>query len=271
MPKETASSKRQASDDGPKKMKRPKKDPNAPKKPMSAYLLYCNAHRDTFAKQHASFSFGEVTSALAVEWKNVSEKEKASFQEEAQKQRDRYIKDKEAYVPDPEYAKKVADFKKARKEQNAEPLREPPRNPFLIFCDENREAVEEANPAVGLTVVAALLADQWQNLSGSETAKYQAMADAEVLVPVAASKPKSTKGSAKAATKEQEAKKKEKVKKLKTKVKGLKETIAGHEKAIKAANKMEAKLAEKKEELSKMEAKLEDLKPKKDAAAKKEE
>ena len=39
---------------------KPEKDPNAPKKNMSAYLLYQNAMRDIFKRENPGMSFGYV-------------------------------------------------------------------------------------------------------------------------------------------------------------------------------------------------------------------
>lgn len=43
-----------------KKKKRAKKDPNAPKNPLSAYLLFCNDHRDRVKSDNPDASFGKL-------------------------------------------------------------------------------------------------------------------------------------------------------------------------------------------------------------------
>lgn len=43
-----------------KKKKRAKKDPNAPKNPLSAYLLFCNDHRDSVKAKNPDASFGKL-------------------------------------------------------------------------------------------------------------------------------------------------------------------------------------------------------------------
>ena len=55
------------SDDGggKKKAKRAKKDPNAPKKPMNAYMLYANSVRAQVREENPDLSMGEVVSAMA--------------------------------------------------------------------------------------------------------------------------------------------------------------------------------------------------------------
>jgi len=53
------------SDDGggKKKVKRAKKDPNAPKKPMNAYMLYANSVRAKVREENPDMSMAEVVSA----------------------------------------------------------------------------------------------------------------------------------------------------------------------------------------------------------------
>lgn len=54
------------SDDGggKKKAKRAKKDPNAPKKPMNAYMLYANSVRAQVREENPDMSMAEVVSAV---------------------------------------------------------------------------------------------------------------------------------------------------------------------------------------------------------------
>ncbi len=42
-------------------VKKSGRDPNAPKRNLSAYLLYQNAMRDTFKAQYPNLSFGELS------------------------------------------------------------------------------------------------------------------------------------------------------------------------------------------------------------------
>jgi hypothetical protein len=41
--------------------RRPARDPNAPKRNMSAYLMYQNAMRETFREQNPGMTFGQVS------------------------------------------------------------------------------------------------------------------------------------------------------------------------------------------------------------------
>merc|ERR1712203_282789 len=53
---------------GEEKKQRKKKDPNAPKRPMSAYFLFMNATRPTVRKENPDASIGEVAKILGKMW-----------------------------------------------------------------------------------------------------------------------------------------------------------------------------------------------------------
>ena len=66
-----------------------KRDPNAPKRNLSSYLLYQNAMRSHFKAQNPGMTFGELakyTSAMYAEM-TLSEKEAWNARAESDKQR----------------------------------------------------------------------------------------------------------------------------------------------------------------------------------------
>ena len=50
-----------------------KKDPNAPKKPLSAYMFFCADHRDQIKKDNPEMKVTEVTSELGKVWGTMDE------------------------------------------------------------------------------------------------------------------------------------------------------------------------------------------------------
>lgn len=74
------------------------KDPNAPKRNLSAYLLWLNDKR---AKINAALPAGsspnDVTKQAGVLWKKVSAKDKKKYDDLAAKDKERYMKEVEAY------------------------------------------------------------------------------------------------------------------------------------------------------------------------------
>lgn len=53
------------------------KDPNAPKRPASAYLEYQNSCRESFRQQYPDDTYAEVLKKIGQSWQNLSDAEKA--------------------------------------------------------------------------------------------------------------------------------------------------------------------------------------------------
>lgn len=79
-----------------KKRKR-KRDPDAPARPLSAYLWFCTDTRPKIAQQHPDYSLTQVTRELAKLWNECDQETKKKFQSMAEYDRQYYIKEKELY------------------------------------------------------------------------------------------------------------------------------------------------------------------------------
>ena len=54
-----------------------KKDPNAPKRGLSAYMFFCQDMRDTIKSEGGpNISFTDITKELGKQWKELSEADK---------------------------------------------------------------------------------------------------------------------------------------------------------------------------------------------------
>ena len=73
-----------------KPAKKAKKDPNAPKRGLSAFMFFSQANRDSIKKKHPGCSFGEVGKYLGQEWAKAPAAVKAKHEAEAAKDKARY-------------------------------------------------------------------------------------------------------------------------------------------------------------------------------------
>lgn len=76
-----------------------KKDPNAPKRPLSAFLFFCQEKRPHVKAINPDYTIGDVAKVLGKEWKELDEDDKKPFEELAKKDRKRYDQEKKDYVP----------------------------------------------------------------------------------------------------------------------------------------------------------------------------
>ncbi len=78
--------------------KKRKKDPNAPKRPLTSYMLYCKDHRKGVLEENPGMKVPQVGSALGTMFKKLSEEEKETYVIKAKELKKQYDKDKEAYL-----------------------------------------------------------------------------------------------------------------------------------------------------------------------------
>ncbi|KAK1264710.1 FACT complex subunit SSRP1 [Acorus gramineus] len=78
-------------EDGSKKKKpKKKKDPNAPKRAMSAFMMFSNSERENLKKTNPGLSFTDVGRALGEKWKKMTASEKEPFEAMARADQKRY-------------------------------------------------------------------------------------------------------------------------------------------------------------------------------------
>uniref|UniRef100_A0A3P9IM38 High mobility group box 2a n=1 Tax=Oryzias latipes TaxID=8090 RepID=A0A3P9IM38_ORYLA len=82
--------------EGAKKVKK-KKDPNAPKRPPSAFFVFCSDHRPKIKEDNPGISIGDIAKKLGELWATQSAKDKAPYEAKAAKLKEKYEKDVAAY------------------------------------------------------------------------------------------------------------------------------------------------------------------------------
>ncbi|GAA5859677.1 hypothetical protein JCM8547_006189 [Rhodosporidiobolus lusitaniae] len=81
---------------GPNKEKKAK-DPNAPKRPPSAYLEYQNSVRDEFRNQYKDLSYSEVLKKIGLVWQQMSDEDKKPWHDITEAKKSDYAESKKAY------------------------------------------------------------------------------------------------------------------------------------------------------------------------------
>jgi len=77
--------------------KRAKKDPNAPKRGLSAYMFFAQENRDSVRNENPDITFGQIGKILGERWKNMNDKDKQQYEAKATKDKERYEAEKRAY------------------------------------------------------------------------------------------------------------------------------------------------------------------------------
>ncbi|KAL4785689.1 high mobility group box domain-containing protein [Aspergillus varians] len=95
MPKDKPTRKTKATTREPTARK--KKDPNAPKRGLSAYMFFANDNREKVREDNPGITFGQVGKMLGEKWKALSEKDRKPYEEKAATDKKRYEEEKAAY------------------------------------------------------------------------------------------------------------------------------------------------------------------------------
>ncbi|CAL8377040.1 unnamed protein product [Gadus morhua 'NCC'] len=76
---------------------RKRKDPNAPKRPPSAFFVFCGEYRPSVKQQYPGLSIGDCAKRLGEMWSKLTQTDKLPYEEKAQKLREKYDRDMVAY------------------------------------------------------------------------------------------------------------------------------------------------------------------------------
>jgi len=97
MPKEATKPKRKAAEKAEKPARKTKKDPNAPKRALSAYMFFSQDWRERIKTENPDAGFGEVGKLLGAKWKELDDEEKKPYVEQAARDKERAEEEKTAY------------------------------------------------------------------------------------------------------------------------------------------------------------------------------
>lgn len=165
--------------------KKAPRDPGAPKRNMSAYLLYQNAMRETFKAQNPGMTFGQLAKYTSAMYAELSPEEKEAWIARAEADKARYLQGLANYVPPPGYDAKgdaVMTFTgrsgsgrrgKAERDPHA-----PKRNmsAYLLYQNAMRDQFRRENPGMTFGQLAKYTSAMYKCLTPEEKATWDARA-----------------------------------------------------------------------------------------------
>jgi len=142
---------------------KPMKDPNAPKKPLSAYFLFSQDERLKVRAEFPDYSITEVAKELGRRWASIDPAHKQQYEQRYQDSRRDYEQAMTAYKP-----------QKKKKDPNAP---KQPLSAYFIFSSEERLKVKAENPSYSICEVAKELGRRWADMAPEVKQRYQQMAE----------------------------------------------------------------------------------------------
>ena len=156
------------------KLKRRKKDPDAPKRPLTTYMAFVSFHQKNVSQRFEKQK--DVLQHISTLWRNASDKAKSRFKKEADTDRARYRREMANYTPPPREPKpSKRSFKKAsipRKPKRAV-------SAYAFFVKEKRpqvardfEGTGESSFKDGQEII-KIVSGMWKVLSAKEKKKFE--------------------------------------------------------------------------------------------------
>merc|ERR1712077_174373 len=134
---------------------KPMKDPNAPKKPLSAYFLFSQDERLKVKAEYPDYSITEVAKELGRRWASIDPAVKSQYEERYQGSRKQYEQAMTAYKP-----------QKKKKDPNAP---KQPLSAYFIFSAEERQKLSNAS-------------NKWQKRVGKSMTRKWLHTDREIML-----------------------------------------------------------------------------------------
>ena len=100
-----------------RKRKKPLRDSNAPKSPLTGYVGFMNECREQLRAKRPEVPFPEITRMLGNEWSKLPPEEKQRYLDEADRDKERYMKELEQYQKTEAYkvfSRKTQDRQKGK-------------------------------------------------------------------------------------------------------------------------------------------------------------
>eukprot|EP00999_Lentomonas_sp_LEN2_P000308 NODE_1307_length_914_cov_181.701398_g1261_i0.p1 GENE.NODE_1307_length_914_cov_181.701398_g1261_i0~~NODE_1307_length_914_cov_181.701398_g1261_i0.p1 ORF type:complete len:223 (+),score=71.76 NODE_1307_length_914_cov_181.701398_g1261_i0:79-747(+) len=158
----------------PKRTKSKKKDPNAPKRPITAYFAYLAENRAAYKEENPGASLTDVTKGLSAKWNALSDSGKEKFNDIAAKDKVRYNNEMKDYTPPSASEASDSDSdepkkKKARKEPSVRKI-----TPYMAYSkSEWAKAKEEAGDTkLVFGEVTSGISKRWKAMGESEKEQY---------------------------------------------------------------------------------------------------
>eukprot|EP00742_Colponemidia_sp_Colp-10_P004110 GILJ01004385.1.p1 GENE.GILJ01004385.1~~GILJ01004385.1.p1 ORF type:complete len:465 (+),score=105.12 GILJ01004385.1:53-1447(+) len=166
-----------------KRKKRQKKDPDAPRRGLSAYLHYSNAIRPDMQKEFPDKSVTDLAKIIAERWKHLTDQDREQYAKQAMEDADRYQRERDKYLLSrAEYdVEGGSDSMSIRKQRKKKDPRAPKKafSAYLYFTQEVRPVILAEHGDVKTPELSKMLSDRWKSLPDEERDRYQKLATAD--------------------------------------------------------------------------------------------
>jgi len=144
-----------------------------PKRNKSAFLLFSSEKRAQLkAKEGKKLNSNEIMARLADLWNNLSLGERRRYEAEAKKDKERYLREMEAFKL--EHPSAMESHNRTKSNHVKKPC-----SAYGLFLKEATIDIKKGSPKLLMADVLKIVSQRWRNLSEGEKLKYQEQAKKE--------------------------------------------------------------------------------------------
>jgi len=168
-----------------KSKSRRKKHSDKPKKARTAYMLFCQDHREKLMVENPNLSFGKIGQMFGELWKQASDEEKAKYEKLAAQEKIKHQYEIAAYYdthPEGSSEESESEEEKSAKKKRKKPDKDAPHKsltPFIMFSKEVRPRFQKDYPNETFGDIGKRVGQRWKELSEDEKQEYNKKAAAD--------------------------------------------------------------------------------------------
>ena len=162
---------------------KPQRDPNAPKRNLSAYLLYQNAMRNTFKEQNPGMTFGQLAKYTSAMYSEMTPEEKEGWNQRAEADKNRFLLEMVSYTPAPGYDARgdavVAAPSGSYRGRSSRDSNAPKRNlsAYLLYQNGMRDHFKIDNPGMTFGQLSKYTSHMYKSLTPQEKSEWDTRAE----------------------------------------------------------------------------------------------
>jgi hypothetical protein len=160
--------------------RRKRKDPHAPKRALTAYMMFSQERRNQLRNEHPDAGFGQVGKLLGEAWAALPEADKQKFNEMAAKDKIRYQKELATYKEEHPESSDDEDRPAKKKKKKKDPLApKKPCSAFFHFSKKMRPTIKQQHPDATFGQLGKIIGEQWAKLGPDERKEFELAAAAD--------------------------------------------------------------------------------------------
>ncbi len=172
--------------------KRKQRDPDAPTRPLTSFMLFCTDFRAEVKKMNPKAGSKEIAEILGEKYTELGKKDQEEKQKYEQRASDLMKKykenlavhdekqgneDDEKGTDDKDETKSTKKSKKRKSKKKDPNAPKRPLSSFMLFCSDVRKDVNKKNPNLGPNDIAKLLGKKYRELSKKKLESYKKQAE----------------------------------------------------------------------------------------------